>query len=454
MSFIQRFVRALIVVTVCTVLVVGGGYWFAARKVAAVSKVSIDTSVLQPGGNYLLIGSDTRAFVDNPSDARAFGTAQNASGQRSDTIMVAHVDSDGSGVIVSFPRDLWVAIPGIGHAKINAAFNAGPQRVIETIEQDFDVPISHYLQVDFSGFRNIVNAIGTIPIYFGAPARDRFSGLSITQAGCAHLNGDQALAYVRSRYYESFQNGQWRFDPESDLGRIKRQQYFLRTLAAEALKAAEHRPWRASKILDTMLANLQRDPKLNFSALRALAYAFHGGSADLQTMTLPARPETIDGQSALALDDAKAAPILARLRGAPPSSGKSSASTNLKPGDVRVAVENGSGRTGAGSTMLGAFARAGFKVVAPATNADKSDYTRTEVHYRSGGDAAARLVNGTLGGTAALVAGDPMTTGADVTVVIGRDLPEVSTPTTAPSGTTAPAATSASSAPVLAGVGC
>ena len=78
--------------------------------------------------------------------------------------MVAHIDDrTGTALLVSFPRDLWVAIPGIGHAKINAAFNAGPQRVIETIENDFDIPISHYLEVDFEGFRKMVNAIGTIP---------------------------------------------------------------------------------------------------------------------------------------------------------------------------------------------------------------------------------------------------------------------------------------------------
>ena len=58
----------------------------------------------------------------------------------------------------------WCPIPGMGHAKINAAFNAGPQRVIETIESNFDVPISHYLQVDFAGFREMVNKLGSIPI--------------------------------------------------------------------------------------------------------------------------------------------------------------------------------------------------------------------------------------------------------------------------------------------------
>src|SRR5262249_23465704 len=151
------------------------------------------------GNNFLFIGSVTRAVMHTKAEESQFGTtADVGSGQRSDTIMVAHINPHtGQGTLVSFPRDLWVSIPHMGSAKINAAFNAGPQRVIETIEQDFNVPISHYLEINFLGFRNLVNTLGTIPIYFATPARDKKTGLMIKTAGCKHLNGDQALAYVR-----------------------------------------------------------------------------------------------------------------------------------------------------------------------------------------------------------------------------------------------------------------
>src|SRR3954453_14825064 len=141
-AFLGRVWTAFLLVVVLTVVAIGAAYWTATQKIAHIPKVRIDPAVLEPGGNYLLIGSDSRAFVDNSKDSQSFGSKETESGQRSDTIMVAHINGDGSGVLVSFPRDLWVAIPGVGHAKINAAFNAGPQRVIETIEQDFDVPIS------------------------------------------------------------------------------------------------------------------------------------------------------------------------------------------------------------------------------------------------------------------------------------------------------------------------
>ncbi len=460
-AFVHRVITAFVIVAVLTTVAIAGAYAEAASKVAKVSKAKIDTSVLEPGGNFLLIGSDSRAFVDDPKDSQAFGSAQAQTGQRSDTIMVAHIDDKtGTALLVSFPRDLWVAIPGVGHAKINAAFNAGPQRVIETIEKDFDIPISHYLQVDFQGFRQMVNAIGTIPIYFPTPARDHNTGLTITTAGCAQLNGDQALAYVRSRYYESLVNGVWKTDPTSDLGRIQRQQYFLRTLAQQTLHAATAKPWKASSLLDSMLTNIQRDPRLGLSSLRALAYAFHkpGG---VETVTLPVNRQFFDGQDALALDDAKAAPIFARLRGIGNPSSTTGTVKAVDPHTIHVAVENGSGQNGLGARADDALGGLGYSVVGRATNADRSDYTVTEVRYTAGAEAKAKFLLSELGAagkTVALKGSAPA--GADIVLVLGRDYtglnrpaggataapttakaaPGASTPATAASSSTLPAA--------------
>ncbi|MDQ1385668.1 MAG: hypothetical protein QOG65_3047 [Actinomycetota bacterium] len=470
-AFLHRFVAALLISAVLMTGLIAGAYAEAASKVSKVQKVNIDSSVLQSGGNFLLIGSDSRAFVNNAQEASHFGSAQQETGQRSDTIMVAHVDaSSGTALLVSFPRDLWVAIPGMGHAKINAAFNAGPQRVIETIESNFDVPISHYLQVDFAGFREMVNQLGTIPIFFAAPARDIKSGLNVTTAGCAHLSGDQALAYVRSRYYESFVNGKWQTDPTSDLGRIQRQQYFLRTLAQQTLHAATRAPWKASGLLDSMLKDLQRDPKLGLSSLRGLAYAFHrpGG---VETQTLPVNRRFFNGQDALELDSAKAAPLLARLRGIgnPSSGGGSGKSVKaVDPATIHVKVENGSGQTGLGARANSALRGLGFAPVGAATNADRSDYTVTEVRYGSSAKDKAEFLLSRLGGIGKTVKlqGDAPA-GADIVLVLGTDYKGLTSPSTtaapsrtsqfatkgtsAPNGSSAPGATSATAAPQ---VGC
>ena len=439
--FVHRIFTAFVIAVVLTVVLIAGAYSEAASKVAKIAKAQIDPAVLESGGNYLLIGSDSRAFVKNdPAAAQHFGSAQTQTGQRSDTIMVAHVDAAaGTAYLVSFPRDLWVAIPGMGNAKINAAFNAGPQRVIKTIEDDFDVPISHYLEIDFEGFRKMVNELGTIPINFATPARDIKSGLDIKQAGCNNLTGDQALAYVRSRYYESYVDGQWKTDPLSDLSRIQRQQYFLRTLAQKTLHTAATSPWKANGLLDSMLSNLVRDPKLGLSSLRALAYAFHRPDG-VVTATLPTNRHFFDGQDALAIDEVKAAPMLARLRGigdtspkksgSGSGSGSGSQSATAGAGTVHVSVQNGSGRTGLGARAADALGGLGFSVVGTATNADRGDYRVTEVRYATGHKAQGQTLLAALGGAGKLVSlSGSAPAGANVVLVLGLDYKGLSRPT-------------------------
>jgi LCP family protein required for cell wall assembly len=438
-AFLGRFAIALVLVIVLTSSAIAEAYHIAANKVNKVATIHIDPAVLEPGNNYLFIGSDTRAVMHTKLEESQFGTtADVGSGQRSDTIMVVHINPhSGQATLVSFPRDLWVAIPSMGSAKINAAFNAGPQRVIETIEQDFNVPISHYLEINFLGFRNLVNTLGTIPIYFNTPARDAKTGLMIKTAGCKHLNGDQALAYVRSRYYERLINGQWETDPTSDLGRIQRQQYFLRTLATQAVHKAEHAPWHALSILDKMLASLSRDQRMGLNSLRAVAYAFSGDAGPLVTMTLPTNRQFEQGQDALVLDDAKAAPILARLRGADDNKKSSPATSHVAPSSVKVTVLNGSGRSGVASTALAALKRQGFVPASAATNADNSNYSVTEVRYAPGAQNKAQLVLSRLGGAGKLVALSSAAGNADVVVVLGADFSAVHAPSSQASGSSA-----------------
>ncbi len=445
-TFLRRLGAAFLVAVLATIFAIGGAYAFAARKVASVPTVAIDTSVLEGGNNYLLIGSDSRAFVDNATEAEHFGDAASQSGQRSDTIMVAHVDGGkGTGFLVSFPRDLWVDIPGIGSAKINAAFNKGPQRLIETLRNNFDIPIGHYLEVDFAGFRDMVDAIGTVPVPFSAPTRDIKTGLDIKAAGCQRLDGAQSLAYVRSRYFETFQNGEWHTDPTSDLGRIKRQQGFVRILGDEAIRASSRAPWKGVKILDKALAAMQRDPKLGLGGLRKLAYGLRGESGEIETLTIPTTPDHVDGQDVLVLDQAKAAPLFARLRatGRAPEKDTPKAPNGVAPAQVRVTVQNGSGRTGAGGTARAALQEAGFVGVGEATNADRSDYDETEVRYAPDAKTKAELVRSYLGGAGRLVALDDAPAGADVVLVIGQDFDAITSPATTPASTApAPAAPS------------
>jgi len=411
-------------------------------KVADIRTAKIDPSLLSKGGNYLIIGSDTRAFVKSAADAQHFGSAASQAGQRSDTMMVAHIDpGKHTGVLVSFPRDLWVPIPGHGTAKINAAFAyGGPQLAIETIKQDFNIPISHYLEVDFAGFRDIVDAIGSVPIYFPTPARDHNTGLSILSPGCKNLSGAQALAYVRSRYYEYFANGHWQYDPTSDLGRIRRQQYFIRSLSRAAIHSVFSHPLSVGKVMDKAVAALTRDKGLNASDLRKLVVAFRSTDPSAFPMlTLPATNGFRDGQSVLLLDDAQAAPMLARLRPAVKAAGPV---PKIAPSTVRLTVKNGAGVTGEARTALSQLAALGFQVSAPASDADRNDYAVTEVRYGPHAQAKARVVLANLAGAGKLVASGSVPHGTDVLVVLGRDFHQATSPTSPSPAPTAPPTTS------------
>jgi LCP family protein required for cell wall assembly len=434
---------------------VGGAYWLANDKWDDVpnAQIDADTFAEEASGepaNFLVIGSDTRRFVDTDDEAESFGDPDVESGQRSDTIMIAHVDTDSDkSMLVSFPRDLWVNIPGVGPSKINAAFNHGPQKVIETITSNFDVPIHHYLEVDFAGFQRLVDAVGGVPIRFPSPARDTKSGLRIERPGCYDMNGRDALAYVRSRFYEYYDSDaeEWKLDPTFDLGRIRRQQYFIRSLAEVAIKTAAVHPLRSQKILDTAFDSLTKDRNLGLSDVARLGATMRETDpAGIEMRTVPVTPDHIDEQDVLVLDAAKAAPIFERLRfvdaDEPPPP---TAPAGVDPVSVRVEVLNGSGKGGQAQATLEALAAAGFTRVDPPANADRDDYEVTRLRFVGGARKKAQLVAAYLG--VGKLERATLEAGVDVQVVLGTDFEQVSPPTTLPPTTTAPAVTTTTGGP-------
>ena len=146
----------------------------------------------QPGKpfNLLLVGSDSRAFVSNSTQVKAFGDEANEGGQRSDVTMVARFDPAAKTVtVLSIPRDLWVDIPGndsgiSGMNRINAAYDGGPDLLIQTIEQDLGIPINHYVAVNFPGFSGMVDALGGVTMDFPTPVKDQYTGLNVATTGC------------------------------------------------------------------------------------------------------------------------------------------------------------------------------------------------------------------------------------------------------------------------------
>src|SRR5690606_22476603 len=196
-------------------------------------EVSQSLTSASSGTNYLIVGSDSRENVNEEGDA-GFNGSDGPTGQRADTIMLLHLEG-GKAQMLSIPRDLYVEIAGTGDSqKINAAYNGGPPRLVDTITQSLGIPVDRYMEVDFVSFAGLVDGLGGITIDFPLPARDTHSGLFVPETGPVELDGEQALAYVRSRYFEQLEpSGEWVQDPRADLGRMERQRAFLTEVLAK-----------------------------------------------------------------------------------------------------------------------------------------------------------------------------------------------------------------------------
>lgn len=185
-----------------------------------------DRPANQPGTTFLLVGSDSRAGLTK-AEQKTLGTGSTA-GQRTDTVMVMYIPLGGKPALVSLPRDSYVAIPGNGRNKINAAYSfGGPQLMEQTVEQNTGLRIDGYLEVGFGGFVNVIDALGGIEMCLPKAIKDKNSHLNLPK-GCQDLSGTQALGYVRMRYA----------DPKGDLGRVERQRQMLAAVAKKAASPA------------------------------------------------------------------------------------------------------------------------------------------------------------------------------------------------------------------------
>ena len=293
-----------------------------------------------PAENYLLVGSDSREGIVAGSDDYAYvGDIDLVGGKRSDTIMILRQERNGGAALMSLPRDLWVEIAGTGESqRINSAYNDGPERLAATVSQSLGIPIHHYVEVDFLGFKDIVDRIGGVEVCTFKAARDVHSGLNL-QPGCQKLNGDMALAYARSRYYEEWDDSDWTMDPRADLGRIERQQLFIREAVNGLLHDIESSPFSAGDTIQAVTESVRIDPRLDpIKAAQALRQAAQQG---LHTYALPVYNDTVGDAAVLRLaDDADS--LLAYFRGEGPA--PTQLETTTDPALVDASVDaSGSG---------------------------------------------------------------------------------------------------------------
>lgn len=282
--------------------------------------VDLAAPVTYAAENYLLVGSDSREGLGGDF----IGSEDDVGGQRSDTIMILHQERNGGAALMSVPRDLWVPIHGKDQSnRVNAAFNDGPLALVATVSDALDIPIHHYVEVDFQGFQNIVEEIGGVDLCLPAPARDTHSGLD-HPGGCVRVGGTQALAYARSRFYQQWNGNEWETDGRADLGRIERQQTFIRAAVNGALAKLESSPFSAGETIEAVTDSVRIDAQLDpLRAAQVLRSAFQAG---IRTFSLPVYNDTVGDAAVLRLSD-DAEPLLAYFRGTGPAPAEFDTST-------------------------------------------------------------------------------------------------------------------------------
>lgn len=266
----------------------------------------------ESGRNILLVGTDSRSGITAETDNAGviIGGDEAITGERTDTIMVLRLLDDGSAKFLSLPRDLWLPINGGDPQRINTAFRDGPEGIINTVQQELNIPVSHYVQVDLAGFIDLVDAVDGVEITIPYPAFDENSGLSLPTAGNVVLDSTQALAYVRSRFYTEIVDGVERRDPTSDIGRVQRQQAFMRALIT---KLSAQRDPRVLDSMGTAMADaVVMDDGTTLTQAIEIANTLRATTPE--SVVLPTRNASIGGRSVLELT-ADAPAVLAQFGG-------------------------------------------------------------------------------------------------------------------------------------------
>ncbi|MGZ6827603.1 MAG: LCP family protein, partial [Mycobacteriales bacterium] len=420
--------------------------------------------------NILLVGSDSRAGANG--DGTQGSGATFVTGQRSDTVILVHLyGTSQKASLVSFPRDAYVDIPAYTnpvnghvtpehHEKLNSAFSlGGPALLIATIEKLSNIRVDHFLQIDFSGFKGMVNKLGGVDVCLTQPAKDHYSGIDLS-AGNHHISGDVALAFVRQRHGLA----------RGDIDRIARQQQFIGSLVHKVLSAGTLLdPFKLNGFLDVATASLTADKGLSGGDLKDLALRlrhFNSGGVIFQTVPIADLNGYRNGESVVLLDEAKDDAMFAALRadqapGTPAPAAKPGAKASAAPaaaaaltvpaGSIRVSVYNGSGVAGQGRKAAAALAAEGFQIIGIPTNRGTGATTTTIYYGATKADSARTLAaaipgavlqpNDNLGRTLEVVVGSSYNGTAPVSVTSG------STGTSA--GSSGTSGTTASTAPAV-----
>lgn len=311
---------ALGLVVVLLVVSVSTYFWADSKVRRQVDLSAINNEQGAPakgkGTNYLIVGSDSREGLSKAQEKELHTGSD--SGQRTDSMMILHTGSNGT-TMLSLPRDSYVTIPSFygketkkqypaSTHKLNKAYaDGGPELLTRTVEHDTGIHIDHYAEIGFSGFVNLVNALGGVQLCLDSPLKDKASGADLKK-GCQKVNGKESLAYVRERHQEA----------DQDLGRMKHQQQFLATLAHQAASPSTIlNPFKLYPVIGSGLDTLVVDKNMSLLDLAHMFFAMKsvsGGKGNQLTVPIAnANYQTGDGDSVL-WDKTKAGRLFSELQ--------------------------------------------------------------------------------------------------------------------------------------------
>lgn len=339
---------------------------------------------------FLLLGSDTRGEEDDPG--------------RSDTIMVLRISpKEKIAYLLSIPRDTRVKIPGHGRTKINAAYQyGGAPLMAKTIKEFTGLEINHYAVIDFQGFEEVIDTLGGIDIDVEKRLLDRRHKIDI-RPGYQHMDGEEALKYVRIRY------------SDDDFRRIGRQQKFLRAVIEKVMRVSSI--IRIPQLADIASRNITTDNGLTITRMIAYGQMFKSiGRENLHTVTIPGAPQTIGGVSFVIADEPKMMWMVDRIKSDMPLELTEEEKENK---NISIDVQNGSGKAGIARKMADKLGSLNFKI-REVGNADSFTYYETQILASEEKADIAKKVQAQLG--FGHVAVDESASGqVDVRVIVGRD---------------------------------
>src|SRR3972149_11141260 len=409
-SRLWKFLKIFLVTALSALLLgIGAGYGYIkyvesglhrsdepnSKSLKKVQKVISEPLPKEPV-NFLLVGTDA---------------SEKGTRSRTDSIILAHLSPrEKEGTLIFIPRDFRVKIPGMSYNKINAAYAyGGPSLTIETVEALTGFDINHYVQIDFQGFEKMVDVLGGVWINVDKPIIDKSRQFKMfIPAGYQKFNGETALNYVRYRH-----------DQRGDFGRIERQQKFLGALGDQVFKLRSVLMW--PNLINIFADNAQTD--LSTTEMLKFVNLFRSlDQNNLQMVSLPGSPKSVNGVSYVIPDEEKIGEILEAVRPSSPIEQFDQKETTSVPrNSVKIEVLNGMGEIGLAEKVKRKLNSLGFIVVATA-NAESFDHKNTKILYDSSTDYPKALkVKKFFDGAELKYSKASLEKGVDVLVIVGKN---------------------------------